>query len=178
MTLANLSMPTATRTTNDNASVDVNGNRHDARMRYAGVATSRRSTSRRSSRPFSPSRTRSSPWRFSVVKKPFFSSVRGWGSFTDYRIFRIEYVHDGATMEAQVGEPHSFGHPVTFEYEPDYDDPKAGEFVSAIYEKRGGPYVVCTENRGFIRGGPILVGAGEARRVIYFEGYGPDDLEP
>jgi hypothetical protein len=99
----------------------------------------------------------------------------GWAPFTDYRIFRIEYVHGGESMDAQVGEPHAFGHPLTFDYDPDYDDPKAGEFVVAIFEKAGGPYVVCTNNRGVVSGGPILVGLEEARRVIYFDGYGPGD---
>jgi hypothetical protein len=52
---------------------------------------------------------------------------------------------------------------------------KAGEFVVVIFEKAGGPYVVCTHNRGVVSGGPILVGLEEARKVVYFKGYGPED---
>ena len=78
-------------------------------------------------------------------------------------------------MQAEVGQPHPYGHPMTFEYVPDYDDPKAGEWVVTILETRCGPYLVCTHNRGIVRGEPILVGINEPRSVVYFDGYGPTD---
>jgi hypothetical protein len=104
-----------------------------------------------------------------------FMNDHGWDRVTDRRIFRLDYVHDGKRMEAEVGRPHVYGHPYTWEYVPDHDDPKAGEYVVAIYENEGGPFLVCTHNRGFVRGEPILVGSGEPMEIVYFEGHGPGE---
>ncbi len=104
-----------------------------------------------------------------------FMEGQGWRAVTEHRIFHLDYVHNSKEMEAEVGQSHSYGHPFTWDYVPDYDDPKAGEYVIAIYENEGGPFLVCTHNRGFVRGEPILVGSGERTRVVYFEGYGPGD---
>lgn len=95
---------------------------------------------------------------------------------SDARIAHLEYLHDGREMKATVGEPHPYGHPASWEYTPDYvpdySDPRAGEYVVAIFEcRQPGPFLVCTHNRGVVRGEPILVGAGEVRRVEYFEGF-------
>lgn len=100
-----------------------------------------------------------------------FAETQGFGPVTDTRIFRLEYVHNSKEMEAEVGQPHPYGHPLTWEYVPDYGDPKAGEWVVAILEREGGPYLVCTHNRGVVRGEPILVGG--VKEVVYFEGYEP-----
>jgi hypothetical protein len=99
---------------------------------------------------------------------------QGWTGVRDVRIFRLEYRHDGREMEAQVGESHPYGHPFTWDFVPDYDDPNAGEYVVAIFETEDGPFLVCTHSRGVVRGEPILVGS--ARRVVYFDGYAPDDV--
>jgi hypothetical protein len=34
-------------------------------------------------------------------------------------------------------------------------------------ENEGGPFLVCTHNRGFVRGEPILVGIDEVYKVVY-----------
>jgi len=108
--------------------------------------------------------------------KSFMEEQHGWNAVTDNRIFRLDYTHNSKEMEAEVGQSHAYGHPFTWDYVPDYDDPKAGEYVVAILENAGGPFLVCTNNRGFMRGEPILVGAGDLTRVVYFDG-GCDDGE-
>ena len=45
-----------------------------------------------------------------------------------------------------------------------------------ILEHVDGPFLVCTYNRGVRRGEPILVGAGEPYEIVYFAGYGPDEV--
>jgi hypothetical protein len=91
------------------------------------------------------------------------------------RIFRIDYTHDGQQMNAQVGERHPYG------WAPDWDRPQGDdelERVEVILEASdNGPYLVCTENRGVARGEPILVGATEAYKVQYFDGFGEGGVE-
>jgi hypothetical protein len=96
----------------------------------------------------------------------------GWDRVTDRRIFRLGYLHDGKHMEAEVGSVHPYGGPVDWEegHEP------RGEEVFVILERDGGPFLVCTPNRGVARGDPILVGSGEPYETIYFAGYGPEDV--
>ena len=107
--------------------------------------------------------------------KSFMEDRHGWPRVTEHRIFRLVYEQDGEREIAQIGEPHRYGHPRTRDCPPDFDDPKAGESVVAILENKGGPYLVCTHNRGVVRGEPILVGISESSAVIYFAGYGPSD---
>ena len=45
----------------------------------------------------------------------------------------------------------------------------------AILEHEGGPFLVCTHNRGVTGGEPILVGLEEVHNVVYFDDDGPDD---
>jgi hypothetical protein len=72
---------------------------------------------------------------------------------TDRRIFRIQYRHDGQSWIAEVGRPH----------------PEDGrEQVYAIFDTFGRCYYVCTENRGVLRGGPYLIGKGDADSVEDF----------
>lgn len=101
----------------------------------------------------------------------FLAETQGYDGITDSRIFRLEYTHNGKEWEAQVGEPHPYGQPATWEYVPDYSDPKAGEYVVAILEMQGGPFLVCTHSRGVVRGEPILVGG--VHKVVYFDDYAP-----
>jgi hypothetical protein len=107
--------------------------------------------------------------------KLFMERQHGWKAVTGHRLFRLDYTHNGKQVEAEVGKSHPYGHPATWEYLPDYDDPKAGEYVVAILENAGGPYLVCTHSRGVMRGDPILVGSGEVTGAIYFDGYGPGE---
>lgn len=70
------------------------------------------------------------------------------------RIQRLDYEHNGQRYRAEVGEPDQRGEGV----------------VMAIF----GPssprnlYYVATLNRGVLRGGAIMIGAGEVRKVYEF----------
>jgi hypothetical protein len=103
--------------------------------------------------------------------KTFMEEQHGWNRVTDRRIFRLGYLHDGKHMEAEVGVVHPYGGLVT------WDEPTGptGEPVLVILESDPAPFLVCTANRGVLRGEPILVGGGEPYQVIYFDGYGIDD---
>jgi len=72
-------------------------------------------------------------------------------------------------MEAEVGKPHPYGFETSWEKPP----PAEREHVAAILECDGGPFLVCTESRGVVRGEPILVGIGEPYEFVYFDGYEP-----
>lgn len=71
------------------------------------------------------------------------------GPISRRRIFRIEYTHNGKSLDAEVGQP----------------DPLDGETVVAILE--GPSYLVCTYNRGVKRGMPIM--AGRPHTVVEFD---------
>ena len=78
----------------------------------------------------------------------------GW-KVSDRRIFSIAYVHNGKDSYAEVGKA----------------DPDIGETILVILESNS--YLVCTQNRGVLRGMPLLVGKegryGEAYKVTDFE---------
>jgi hypothetical protein len=105
--------------------------------------------------------------------KAFAQDTTGW-QVGDERIRRLEYVHDGKEWTAEVGEPHPYGHPPSWDYAPDLTDPRAGEYVIAILKSNA--LLVCTLNRGVERGQPILVGLDEVRQIEHFAGYGPGDI--
>ena len=90
------------------------------------------------------------------------AGIKKWASETlgaaaseigDARIFRLDYRHDSSFYVAEVGQ----------------DEPRTRELVVAILD--GGPnlYLVCTPNRGVLRGMPILVGRHAARSVTLFD---------
>ncbi len=106
--------------------------------------------------------------------KALLEDRHGWAAITDCRIFRLEYSDKGAQELAQVGEPHRYGHPDTWEHETRSEDTRPRESVLAIFENRGGPYLVCTHNRGVVHGRPILIGIDEPVTATYFAGYGPN----
>ena len=83
--------------------------------------------------------------------KSFAKDTLGW-NVSDRRIYRIEYYHDGKYRKAEVGKVTDSNN----------------ETVIAILESNA--YLVCTPNRGVLRGMPLLVGANEARWVEDFEG--------
>src|SRR5262245_13988529 len=74
----------------------------------------------------------------------------GW-EVGEKRIFRITGVHDGRAIDCEVGKA----------------EPYEGNTVIAILESNA--YLVCTANRGVLRGEPILVGRGEAGSIIEFD---------
>ncbi len=67
------------------------------------------------------------------------------------RIARLDYVHDGNAGVVEVGQ----------------SEPRIGETVVAILDSD--PYLVCTPNRGVLRGTPILIGRSEVLQVVHFE---------
>ena len=84
-----------------------------------------------------------------AATKKFAEETLGW-NVSDRRIFSIRYRHDGQEYHSQVGR----------------EDPTEGE-VLIILESNA--YLVCTPNRGVLRGMPILVGKNEAIVVTDFE---------
>ena len=76
----------------------------------------------------------------------------GW-DIVDRRIYRIEYfdIEDRKSHVDEVGKPHWIN----------------GERVLVILESNA--YLVCTGNRGVLRGQPILVGKQEVSSVTEFE---------
>jgi hypothetical protein len=69
---------------------------------------------------------------------------------SDRRIFQINYQHNGRPYVAEVGLP----------------DARTGETLLVILESNA--YLVCTENRGVVRGEPIIVGREQVRTVEDF----------
>lgn len=82
--------------------------------------------------------------------KKFAKETTGW-DVADRRIFSITYRHEGKEYHAEVGQA----------------DMRVGEVVVAILEST--TYLVCTPNRGVVRGGPILVGKDEVFAARDFE---------
>jgi hypothetical protein len=67
------------------------------------------------------------------------------------RIFRLSYLHKGKRLTAEVGQP----------------EPLTGEPVVVILDSN--PYLVCTQDRGVVRGTPVLVGRGAVSEVVDFD---------
>lgn len=74
----------------------------------------------------------------------------GW-EVGDRRIFRLSGIHAGERIVCEVGKAEPYG----------------GEVVVAILESNA--FLVCTANRGVLRGEPILVGTSEVDSVIDFD---------
>ena len=74
----------------------------------------------------------------------------GW-EVGDRRIFRLTGMHEGKSIECEVGKLEPYG----------------GETVVAILESNA--FLVCTANRGVLRGEPILVGTSEVDYVTDFD---------
>lgn len=81
--------------------------------------------------------------------KKFAEKTLDW-DVSDRRIFSIAYQKHGEDYYVEVGKP----------------DPRNGELVIAILKSN--TYLVCTPNRGVLRGMPILVGGTELTKVIDF----------
>lgn len=74
-------------------------------------------------------------------------------STLDRRIFRLRFVHNGRTLEAEVGRP----------------DPHDGDIVMAILD-HGDLYTIRTWVRGYLKiGAPILVGPSAVLEVTEFD---------
>ena len=77
--------------------------------------------------------------RIWLTTKLFAQEQTGW-EVSDRRVFRVEFVHNGQELAAEVGQT----------------EPLEGEQCIAILESNS--FLVCTPNRGVDRGFPILVG--------------------
>ncbi len=84
--------------------------------------------------------------------KKFAEEMLGW-KISERRIFSIAYRHEGKDYHVEVGKP----------------DPRSHELVVAILEST--TYLVCTPNRGVVRGIPILVGQDKVGKTIDFENH-------
>jgi hypothetical protein len=78
-------------------------------------------------------------------------AIENCGPVTDRRIQKITFRDRKKVVEAEVGKI----------------EPIVGETVVAILE--GNPYLVCTPNRGVLRGQPILVGKQEIISITDFD---------
>ena len=81
--------------------------------------------------------------------KKFAEETLDW-EISDRRIFSIVYQKHGKDYRVEVGKP----------------DPRNGELVVAILESI--TYLVCTPNRGVLRGMPILIGKSESKDITDF----------
>ena len=71
---------------------------------------------------------------------------------SDRRIHGLSYSHDGTKYHDDIGKKHAL----------------LGEEVLVILDA-GDLFMVCTENRGVVRGGPFLVGKHWDTRETEFE---------
>lgn len=85
-----------------------------------------------------------------VATKKFAEEMLGW-EISERRIFSIVYHHQGKDYHVEVGKP----------------DPRNDELVIAILEST--TYLVCTPNRGVVRGIPILIGQDKVEKTIDFD---------
>lgn len=72
---------------------------------------------------------------------------------SERRIFKMEFTHDGKNFVVEVGQVLR---------------DRVNETVVAILDA-GNLYLVCTRNRGVVRGEPYLVGKSSAWDVVDFE---------
>lgn len=79
-----------------------------------------------------------------------FAEKQTW-SILDNKIYKIKYRHNGKIYHAQVGEKSDF----------------IQDLVLAIFESNA--YLICTTNRGGIRGEPILVGKSDIISIECFD---------
>lgn len=86
--------------------------------------------------------------------RKFASESLGW-PVSDRRIYEIHYEHNGDSLVATVDQP----------------EPLTKAPVIAILESNS--YLICTPERGVLRGMPIL--AGQPDRVVAFDLHGAGD---
>jgi hypothetical protein len=99
--------------------------------------------------------------------RTFAMETTGW-SVTERRVFALEYLHNGWRCRAEVGQRESRTRDgVNGRRTPE----PTGEPVFAILEApESRCYLVCTPNRGVLRGAPILVGFNEVAKATDFDG--------
>lgn len=72
-----------------------------------------------------------------------FVSKECGASLSNRKVFSLSYKHNGKAYEAEVGKEDSGG---------------LGIVIAILFDESRSLYLVCTPNRGVIRGDPILVG--------------------
>ena len=82
--------------------------------------------------------------------KKFAEETLDW-EVSDRRIFSIAYQKHGKEYHVEVGKP----------------DPRNEELVVAIFEST--TYLVCTPNRGVLRGMPLLISKSELTDITDFK---------
>ena len=70
------------------------------------------------------------------------------------RIYKLEYVHEGEQLIAEVGKPHKYN-----------DEP----VIVILHDKIRDLYLVCTPHRGVLGGIPIMVGSNEVSNKTLFD---------
>ncbi len=83
--------------------------------------------------------------------KDFAFQQMGW-KISNRRINFIKYTHDSKDYIAEVGK----------------EEKRTGAEVIAILESEG-PYLVCTKDRGVLRGEPIMIGKSSVYQEKDFE---------
>ncbi|MDQ6833454.1 MAG: hypothetical protein M3008_08650 [Chloroflexota bacterium] len=82
--------------------------------------------------------------------KRFVEETTTWGT-SKRRVFSVAYHHEGTNYVAQVGKR----------------EVRTGETVIAIFDSM--TYLVCTPNRGVLRGDPIMIGENEVDSFVDFD---------
>lgn len=85
--------------------------------------------------------------------RKFAEETTGWQVDRDQRIFCLAFTHNGEDYYAEVGEP----------------EPLTGEPVIAILASNA--YLICTPNRGVLKGMPVLVGYPSTFGIVPFCDY-------
>lgn len=88
--------------------------------------------------------------------RKFAEETTGWPVDENQRIFSLAFTHNGTDYYAEVGKP----------------EPLTGEPVIAILSSA--TYLICTPNRGVLRGMPILVGYRDTFGIVPFADYKGD----
>lgn len=85
--------------------------------------------------------------------RKFAEETTGWQVDPDQRIFSLAFTHNGEDYYAEVGQP----------------EPLTGEPVIAILASNA--YLICTPNRGVLKGMPVLVGYSSTFGIVPFCNY-------
>jgi len=83
-----------------------------------------------------------------------FLGDQGHTSLSEERIYELKSYHNGKDYKYRIGENDREIHEV---------------IVAILYEPGRELYLVCTPNRGVLRGMPILVGKDERRGLTLFD---------
>lgn len=89
---------------------------------------------------------------YEAVKKHLTNEVGA--KFSSRQIYSLNYVHNGKTYKAVVGQEESGD---------------LGMVIAILFDQSRSLYLVCTPYRGVISCSPILVGAHDVQAIIDFD---------